>query len=244
MGRPNAVILNSGGLNSAVAASIAAHDYELAMMYVRIGHRAEERERTCFDKQAEHFKVDRILTTELPHFAAVGAGARVNRKRPIEDVMAMEPDGGSSCYLPGMIGSLLHAAFAWACHIDANVIYLGISENLGPPAPPTSKVFPDYARETVQLCQHAFAVAMPRREITIEVPLLDLNRADVIRLGQRLKSPLELTWSCLSTGAHPCGGCLGCVTRQRGFLDAGVADPVQLAAGSSPARVGQPAAAK
>ncbi len=227
MAKKNAIVLSSGGLNSAVLAAVAAAEHDLSLLHVRFGHRAAEREAELFDKQAEHFQAAHRLVVEMPHFAEIGGSSRINRKKQIEDVLAMN-DAESKTYIPGLIASLTAAAFNWATQLGASSIFLGASECLGPPGPRTAGVFPDYSRDFMHVLQQSWIVAYPYRRITLETPLLELSRADIIRLGKRLKAPFELTWSCISSGSKPCGGCIGCATRNRGFLDAGIADPLLL----------------
>ncbi len=234
MTKPRAVLLTSGGLNSAVLTALTREDHDLCALHVRFGHRAADREHELFTRQAEHFHIKERLTVDIPVFDAVGDSARVNRKKQIEDVLSLG-ESESNCNTPGLIGSLVSAALHWAAHLGAHRIYLGISENLGPPGPRTCDVFPEYSRDYLQLLEQSLQVAYPWRRISLEAPLLDMPRSEIIRLGQRLKIPFEMTWSCLSSGTMPCGGCIGCATRKRGFLDAIVPDP--LAAGANaPAR--------
>jgi len=225
--REKAVVLSSGGLNSAVLASIASADFEPAMLHVRFDHRAAEKEHSLFTQQADFFEARHRQIVEMPHLAALSTSARVNRKKQIEDVLAIA-EQDNNCYIPGLVGSLVQAAITWAAELNATRIYLGVSENLGPPGPRTGGVFPDYAREHAQLMQHLVEVALPRRRVVLETPLIELSRSEIIKLGRRLHSPFELTWSCFSSGTEPCGGCLGCATRNRGFLEAAAADPLML----------------
>ncbi|MFH1420212.1 MAG: 7-cyano-7-deazaguanine synthase [Planctomycetota bacterium] len=222
-----AVVLNSGGLNSAVASAIAQADYTLRFLHVRYGHRAEQREMELFEKQAVAFDVEDNLVVDMPHFAAIGGNARVSRKKQVEDALAIG-EGTSNCYVPGLIGGLLCAAFTYASSIGAARIIIGVSENLGPPGPPTSSLYPDYAKEYLHLCRHLFGIAASKKPIKIDTPLMDLSRTEIIKLGNRLNTPFELTWSCISSGSAPCGGCVGCATRNRGFLDAAVPDPILI----------------
>ncbi len=227
MSKEMAVLLSSGGLNSAVMTSIAADEHDLAMLHVCFGHRAEDHEAELFEKLADHFDAKERLVTDLPYFAQIGGNGRVNKKLAIEDATALG-QGETNCLVPGLIGSLVQVAFAWASQLQATKVFLGISENLGAPGPRTNAVFPDYSRDFVLLCQHQYSVASPARNITIETPLIDMNRTDIVRLGHRLKTPFELTWSCIASGETPCGLCLGCATRNRGFLDATIPDPIML----------------
>jgi 7-cyano-7-deazaguanine synthase len=227
MAAEKTIVLCSGGLNSAVAASIAMKEGPTALLHVRFGHRAAEHEAELFEQQADALGVKERLVIEMPHFAAIGGNARVNRKRPIEDALSMG-GGESACYIPGMVGSLLSAGLTWALTIHGTKISIGVCEELGHPGPRTATIFPDYNREFIQLFNHACSVASPHRPISVEAPLVDLSRVEIIKLGQRLGTRFDLTWSCLSSGTTPCGGCIGCATRQRGFLDAALPDPVML----------------
>lgn len=225
MAKERVLVLCSGGLNSAVTATIASHDHVLAMLHVRFGHRAAAKEAALFEKQAEFYGVQEKLVVELPHFALIGGNGRVSRKLQIEDAMALG-EGKSNSYIPGLVGTLLGVGFSWASVLGVSKIYLGVSEDLGPPGPRTSGVYPDYSREYVELCKHAFEVASPVKPISIETPVIDLSRSEIVKLGNRLGTPFDLTWSCISSNSEPCGGCLGCATRNRGFLDAAIPDPI------------------
>jgi len=59
----------------------------------------------------------------------------------------------------------------------------------------------------------------------ILLPLMDLSRADVIRLAQMLNVPIELTWSCHREGKLPCGRCYACKQRLNAFKLLGTIDP-------------------
>ncbi len=225
MAKQKAVILSSGGLNSTVVTAMAQQEHAPAMLHVRFGHRAGDKEHALFLRQIENFSPQHHLVVDMPHFIAMGGNARVSRKYNMEDARAMH-DGRSNSHIPGLIGTLICAAYTWANVIGANKIMLGVSEDLGPPSPRTGSIFPDYTREHIELIKHALLSASGQKPITIETPIIDLNRADIIKLGGRLGVPFDLTWSCLSSGDTPCGACIGCATRARGFVDAGVADPI------------------
>lgn len=225
MSEEKAIVLCSGGLNSAVVAAVASREFALAMLHVRFAHRAAEREVDLFEKQAGHFDAKLRLVVEMPHFAQVGGNARVDRTMAVEDALVAE-DAHCLSHVTGLIMTLLGVASAWARTISASRIFLGVSENLGPPAPPTGSVYPDYSREHVELCRQAMEIAAPGLGFRLETPLIDLNRTEIVKLGHRLKVPFEHTWSCLASGRDPCGRCIGCATRNRGFLDAALPDPI------------------
>src|SRR5581483_9520261 len=61
--------------------------------------------------------------------------------------------------------------------------------------------------------------------IEIATPLIDLSKADIVRLALDLGAPIQLSWSCYRGGDEPCGSCDSCLLRARGFAEADVADP-------------------
>jgi len=61
--------------------------------------------------------------------------------------------------------------------------------------------------------------------IQIETPLIQMSKADIVRLAIEVHAPLELTWSCYADGESPCGHCDSCQLRAKGFAEAGCVDP-------------------
>ena len=225
MAKETAVVLCSGGLTSTVVAHAAAQEFNRALLHVNFPHRSAKREATCFDEQVKALSPDKWLTVDMPHFEQIGGNARVSRKMQIEDAMAIG-DARSNAHVPGMIGTFIGAAYNWAHTIGASRILVGVVEELGPPAPRLATIYPDYSCEFIELAKQAYEIASPERQFIVEAPLIDLNRTEIVKLGKRLNVPFEWTWSCLSMAEEPCGGCIGCATRNRGFIEAGFPDPV------------------
>ena len=224
MSKDLAVVLCSGGLNSAVAACATAAEQQTALLHVKFGHRAARRESDCFEALARSLAPHQQMILDMPHLAQIGGSSRLSRKIQMEDALAIG-EGGARSYIPGLVGTLLGAAFQWASVIGATRIVLGIAEELGAPSPRIATLYPDYAREFLELSRHAYACASPKKTVNIDVPLIDLDRTKIIKLGQRLGTPFEATWSCIANNDEPCGACIGCATRIRGFAEAGIPDP-------------------
>ncbi|MFH1199101.1 MAG: 7-cyano-7-deazaguanine synthase, partial [Candidatus Omnitrophota bacterium] len=65
-----------------------------------------------------------------------------------------------------------------------------------------------------------------KRSISVETPLIRKTKARIIKLGNSLGVPFELTWSCYRGTKKPCGKCDSCYFRARGFKEAGLKDPL------------------
>ena len=61
--------------------------------------------------------------------------------------------------------------------------------------------------------------------LQIEIPIIEMSKSDIVKLGLEIKAPLELTWSCYQGNRAPCGRCDSCILRANGFHEAGYADP-------------------
>ncbi len=61
--------------------------------------------------------------------------------------------------------------------------------------------------------------------VQIEIPIIEMSKADIVKLGVEIKAPLGLTWSCYQGGEVPCGRCDSCILRANGFREAGYPDP-------------------
>jgi len=234
------VVLLSGGLNSCVAAWVARQESELALLHIRYGHRAAQREEHAFERIAAELGVEHCLIVDLPHMLQMRPGARVNRREAIEDASSLEPKVANT-FIPGLLPTMIGIAQTWASVLGAHTIVIGAAENLGPPGPPSETIHPDCRRRCYQLLDHLLELTSAGKSaIRLHTPVIDLSRSEIIRLGRRLGAPLHLTWSCYRGEEHPCGICYGCATRARGFAAAGMPDP--LLRSSMPGR-GQPAAA-
>ncbi|MEA1965870.1 MAG: 7-cyano-7-deazaguanine synthase QueC [Euryarchaeota archaeon] len=84
--------------------------------------------------------------------------------------------------------------------------------------------FPDNTREFVERFNRALEYGTLTHP-TIDAPLIDLDKAGIVRLGVAIDAPLGLSWSCYESGDLPCGVCESCLRRARAFAEVGVKDP-------------------
>ena len=224
--RADAVVLVSGGMDSAVTASIAAARVGaagLALLHVGYGQRTQMKERACFEALADHLQAARRLVVSLEHIAAIGGSSLVDRARPIPQAFSVP--GIPSTYVPFRNGQLLSVAAAWAEALGARAIYIGAVEE-------DSSGYPDCRRAFFDAFEAAMAAGTrPGPRVAIETPVIALRKSAIVRRGQELGTPFHLTWSCYQSEEAACGACDSCALRLRAFAEAGVTDPIPYAAG-------------
>lgn len=216
-------------MNSAVAAAAAAQHSELYMLFVNLAQRPLERELAAFERLCRHYRAQRVWKAELSHFKQVGGNAWIDPVRPVPKAGEFERDVAAT-FVPGLMPALLSVAASFACRIGAVRIVTGLSEALDEPPPGSAVLYPDHRAEFVRCFQNMLELALPpRTPLVIDAPVIDLTRAEIVKLGTRLAVPFEHTWSCYHAALRPCGQCFGCVSRTTGFLQAATVDPLATA---------------
>ena len=221
-----AVVLLSGGLDSATAAALVAREgWILNGLTVRYGqvHAVEveaARRVAAAVGMARHVELD----VDLKAFggsALVGDGDVP--KSATGEVAADIP----ATYVPARNTVMLSLALAWAEVLGAERIVIGVNavDYSGYP-----DCRPEFIAAFEYLASLATKAGVEGRPIEIWAPLQHLSKAGIIRLGQELGVDYALTHSCYDPRAdgRPCGRCDSCILRARGFAEAGLADPLTL----------------
>ncbi|MEK6278751.1 MAG: 7-cyano-7-deazaguanine synthase QueC [Acidobacteriota bacterium] len=218
--RDVAICLVSGGMDSCVTAAVAVKEVsELALLHVSYGQRTESRERRAFEDVANHYGVRRRLVVSLEHLARIGGSSITDQTIAVAPADLATHDIPTS-YVPFRNAHLLSVATSWAEIIDAGSIYIGaVAED--------SSGYPDCRPEFYEAFQRAITLGTkPETEIEIRTPVIAMKKSDIVKLGQKLGAPLELTWSCYKDSEQACGECDSCALRLRAFRAAGVTDPI------------------
>lgn len=223
--RDLAVVLASGGLDSGVCVAEAAVRHDLALLHVNYGQRTEARELQAFTAIADHYQVPaaRRLVCDLDHLRRIGGTSLIDTSLSVE---TGEPEPGRipSTYVPFRNAHLLCMATSWAEVLGARWLYIGAVEE-------DSSGYPDCRASFYQAFQQAIDQGTrPETRVQIVTPLIELDKAAIVRRGLALGAPLDLTWSCYTGNQLACGQCESCRLRLRGFAAAGVADPIAYAA--------------
>lgn len=217
--KSRSVVVLSGGMDSCVCATLAARDTDAAALHVTYGQRTAERERWAFERICDHLGIKRRLAIRNDALGVIGGSALTDED--IEVPEAGDEIGASVpiTYVPFRNAHFLAAAVSWAEVLDADKIYIGAVEQ-------DSSGYPD--------CRPAYydafnaVIKAGTREGTIQIvtPLINLRKAEIVRLGVELGAPFDLTWSCYSREDKACGVCESCVLRQRAFAEAKTPDPI------------------
>lgn len=223
MKRDLAIVLVSGGLDSCVTAAIAGQQYDLALLHVNYGQRTERRELTAFSAIADHYSAQKRLTVDITYILQIGGSSLTDRHIPVPESGRIQGGEIPSTYVPFRNTHLIAIAVSWAEVIGARKVFIGATEVDSSGYPDCRKAYFDAYNKLIRLGTR------PETDISIETPLIDLSKEEVVRRGLELKAPLHLTWSCYKNEDVACGRCDSCVLRLKGFRLAGVPDPIPYA---------------
>ena len=219
-----AVVLLSGGLDSATVLALARHEglecHALSLDYGQRHHAELDAARTLSRRlgAVEH----RVMRLDMGGFAGSA----------LTDASVAVPEtpttGIPVTYVPARNTIMLALGLGWAEVLDADAIYIGVNAL-------DYSGYPDCRPAFVEAFQTLANVATKRavdgRPIRIHAPLIDLSKADIIRMGVRLGVDYGLTVSCYQASATglACGRCDSCRLRRQGFEQAGFPDPTRYA---------------
>jgi 7-cyano-7-deazaguanine synthase len=150
-----------------------------------------------------------------------GGSALTDPSMPVP-VDGVDTDVIPVTYVPARNLIFLSVAMGVAEARDVDAVYLGVNAL-------DYSGYPDCRPEFVESFQRTASLALKRgvegRPVEVRTPLIDLTKADIVRLGVEVGAPLELTWSCYLGFDRPCGECDACRLRAKGFAEAGLDDP-------------------
>lgn len=214
-----AVVLLSGGLDSATAAAQAIADgYDLIALSLHYGQRHEQ-ELQSARKLVDYFGIQSHHVMEV-NLAQWGGSA-------LTDGAIAVPQSGTQAdtipitYVPGRNTIFIAIALSLAEAKGAEAVYLGINavDYSGYP-----DCRPDYLAAFQHLAALSSKVGIEGRPIQLVAPLLHDSKTDIVRRAIALGVPIHLTWSCYQGGLEPCGLCDSCRIRDTALIAAGRPD--------------------
>jgi 7-cyano-7-deazaguanine synthase len=214
-----AVVLLSGGLDSATAAAQAQADgYEVIALSLFYGQRhGRELDAAKAIVEALGIREHHCLDVNLSQWGGSSL-TDVTLAVPIDGATA---DVIPSTYVPGRNTVFISIALSLAEAKQAEAIYLGINavDYSGYP-----DCRPDYLAAFQQLALLSSKVGIEGSAPRLVAPLVMDAKVDIVRRALQLGVPIALTWSCYQGGEVPCGVCDSCRIRDRALVDAGRSD--------------------
>ena len=215
-----AVVLCSGGLDSTTILAVAIDQgYECHTLAFDYGQRSSSELRAAQQVSetlgAEDHKVIRL------DLRAIGGSALTDDDI---DVPLAETSGIPVTYVPARNTVFLSIALGYAEVLDAEAIFIGVNavDYSGYP-----DCRPEYIRAYAEMAALATKAGVEGEPISIETPLVNLTKAEIIQLGASLDVDYSITVSCYQAteSGMACGRCDSCRLRRKGFEIAGILDP-------------------
>ncbi|MDH5547573.1 MAG: 7-cyano-7-deazaguanine synthase QueC [Gammaproteobacteria bacterium] len=215
-----AVVLLSGGLDSATVLAVARSEgYECFALSFDYGQRHEAELRAAVNvAKAAGIKEHKVIKLDMQQF---GGSALTDSNIAVP---TSPSEGIPVTYVPARNTIFLSLALAWAEVLEAEHIFIGVNAV-------DYSGYPDCRPEYILAFQKMAALATKSgvhgRPIKIHVPLINLSKSQIIKLGTSLRVDYGLTVSCYSADADgkACGVCDSCRLRKEGFSKAAIQDP-------------------
>jgi 7-cyano-7-deazaguanine synthase len=221
-----AVVLLSGGLDSATVLSMAAaQGFETYALSFRYGQRhAYELEAAAQLARRHGARKHVVVDFDLRTFggSALTGDLPVPKDRSVEQM----GQGIPVTYVPARNTIFLSFALAWAETLQCTDVFIGVNAL-------DYSGYPDCRPEYIEAFQRMANLAtragvQGEQALTIHTPLIRMTKAQIIREGLKLGVDYALTSSCYDPGpaGRPCGRCDACLLRAKGFAEAGAVDPL------------------
>lgn len=217
-----AIILLSGGLDSITALAMAqSQGYQCYALSFDYGQRHNAELHAAKKIAAEYALVEhKIINLGL---AAIGGSALTDEHIQVPESPA---PGIPVTYVPARNTIFLAFALGWAEVLKIDTIYIGVNavDYSGYP-----DCRPEFIRAFQNLANLATKAGVEGDAISIQTPLIDLSKAQIIKQGLQLGVDYSVTVSCYAADnqGRGCGRCDACRLRKEGFAQAGVADPTR-----------------
>jgi len=217
-----ALCVMSGGMDSTLSAYMMKNDgYEIIGVHFNYDQRTQTKELKCFNNICDDLDVKERYVLDLDFFKQLGASALTDKS--IDVPTGGIEEGVPVTYVPFRNGIFLSMSAAIAEKEGAEVISIGVVEE-------DSSGYPDCRESYIKSMQNSINLGTKdETNIEIKMPLVHLQKSQIVKKALELNVPLYLTWSCYKNEDEACGVCDSCRLRLNGFKLAGVTDPIRYA---------------
>jgi 7-cyano-7-deazaguanine synthase len=220
-----AVVLLSGGMDSATAAyETAADGFALHALHISYGQTTADIEATCARDLAAALDVEEFLTVDTEHLQRIGGSSLTDAAIPVADADVTSETIPTS-YVPFRNANLLSMAVSFAETAGCSRVVIGAhSEDYAG--------YPDCRPAFFDAFQHVADLGTkPETSITIASPFATWSKTEIVQRGSDLGVPFGQTWSCYRQAPPACGTCDSCAYRLEAFANAGLTDPIEYEPG-------------
>jgi len=218
-----AVVPISGGMDSSVLLHLAASRYDkIITVNYDYGQKHRDKEINCASFQIESIDmpVD-SLHIKLPFFKDIcQVSSLLNSKVAVAKAKDVMGDPQTVNYVPYRNLMLLSISLAIAENYGASTVFHGAAQA------DSVAGFWDGSKEFLDQINNVSALNR-RDKISIQAPLIDKSKEEIVKLGVKLGVDFSNTWTCYEGEELACGECTACSLRIKGFIDAKLIDPIR-----------------
>jgi 7-cyano-7-deazaguanine synthase len=212
---PKSIVLYSGGLDSTVLLwSLLPNVKALLINYgQRHGKELEQAIKICSVNEIEWELADLYAINKL-----IRKGSQSGDELPPEGHytdLSMK-----TTIVPNRNSIMLSIAVGWAVATNCERVFFAAHSG-------DHAIYPDCRKEFVESFYATMVLANAWSPVVVRAPFVEMSKAEIVTLGQKLNVPFERTWSCYVGGAKHCGKCGTCVERKEAFQLANVIDPTE-----------------
>lgn len=221
-----AIVLVSGGMDSAVCLAASLKLYKKVYPVTFYYGQKNSREILSAKRLVDYYRIESRktpLSCKLEFIQMIdvplhkfGQSALTDKNIPIPKEKS---NGIPPTYVPGRNTVFLSVALSYLESVGVNDIVIGANAT-------DYTGYPDCRSEYFDAFEIMASTAL-NRPITIETPVLNKTKKEIVKWGEKLEVPWHLTWSCYEGGEKACGKCDACRLRLQGFKEAGVKDPLE-----------------
>jgi len=220
--KSKAISVLSGGLDSTVATAYFKDTYDIHAITFDYGQRSAEMEiqsskSICEELNIKHTVIELLWLKELGSSALTSADVDIPQIRMDElDDKSICDETARKVWVPGRNVVFTAIALAFAESEEALKIIVGWDHE-------EAITFPDNSKEFLNAFNDVLRIGS-LKNIEIEAPFIDMNKSEIVKLGYKIKAPLNLSYSCYKGHDKHCGVCESCMRRRRAFMEAKIED--------------------
>jgi len=226
MAKERAIVILSGGLDSAAALYLAREKYEIPLaLTFDYGQRAAEQEKKaaqalCHLLGIEHQFLDLKWLGKITKTALVNSASSLPTLALNElDNSALGLESAKAVWVPNRNGVFINIAGAFAEAQNVKVLITGFNAE-------EAATFPDNSKDYVQAANQALGFSTAN-QCRVESPTIEWDKTRIVKEALKLNLPFGKLWSCYEAGEKMCGKCESCLRSKRAYLANGLENLVE-----------------